>query len=489
MRGDDPGWRKYLQNFNYFVGSLEQRDANDAIIYGPAPAATYPTRPASTAPVAEHTAYIIACQQADDARDAQFPHGGPALNHKPTDAELKTILLDALAASTLRAYQTLYQQYCNRSSTGKTYQDLSNDIHDLVKYDGDGIKSNTVKDSDMDKSDGSRSTKESSRSSNSHSSHRNQQIAAAANYIAQQQVASNTAANANIRYQEQSPGKSGGQPTSPGQGAQPPCKNCKSAKHTTKFCTSTKCFEPNCGKSFKDAAERKAHYVREHGFYKSNDKQPPAGRKSSMKKGQSKPGVKFSKVNRVQSEDGGEEDDDSCIDSEVSSDSSMSVDRPPKSLVWKDRHKSRKVSKIRTVSTIHRTMRMELPTEDTTDDAAPQPNVSNTAAVVNEEQAPPEPTSELSMDTSIPQEADVQLPAPVSKKSRMVWPHGSGLPGFGRYRGTKWYDFEPEEQDKHDDPLLPAITSSDSKLPGDFNDNKQQPRRSSRVWESSALRG
>jgi len=36
------GWRKYLQNFNYFVGSLEstqQRDANDAIIYGPAPAA------------------------------------------------------------------------------------------------------------------------------------------------------------------------------------------------------------------------------------------------------------------------------------------------------------------------------------------------------------------------------------------------------------------------------------------------------------------
>jgi hypothetical protein len=125
MRGDDPGWRKYLQNFNYFVGSLEstqQRDANDAIIYGPVPVVMYPTRPSSTAPVAEHTAYIIACQQADDVRDAQFPHGGPALNHKPTDAELKTILLDALAASTLCAYQTLYQQYCNRSSTGKTYQ-------------------------------------------------------------------------------------------------------------------------------------------------------------------------------------------------------------------------------------------------------------------------------------------------------------------------------------------------------------------------------
>ena len=138
----------------------------------------------------------------------------------------------------------------------------------------------------MDDSDGSRSTKESSRSSNSHSSRKNQQITAAASYLAQQQVASNTAANANIRYQEQSPGKSGGHSSSPGQGTQPPCKNCKSTKHTTKWCTSTKCYEPNCDKSFKDAAERKAHYVREHGFYKSDDKQAPEGRKSSLKKGQ-----------------------------------------------------------------------------------------------------------------------------------------------------------------------------------------------------------
>ena len=153
-----------------------------------------------------------------------------------------------------------------------------------------------------------------------------------------------------------------------------------------------------------------------------------------MKKGQSKPGVKFSKVNRVKSEDGGEEDDDSCIDSEVSSDSSMSVDRPPKSLVWKDRHKSRKVSKIRTVSTIHRTMRMESPTEDTTDDAAPQPNVSNTADEVNEELVPPEPTSEPSLDTSIPQEANAQPSVPSRKKARMVGPPRDGLPGYGMER-------------------------------------------------------
>ncbi len=79
MQGDVPGWRKYLQNFNFLVGSLEQtmqRDANDAVIYyGPAPAAIYPARPPATAPTAQLQAYIEACQLADELRDAQFPQG------------------------------------------------------------------------------------------------------------------------------------------------------------------------------------------------------------------------------------------------------------------------------------------------------------------------------------------------------------------------------------------------------------------------------
>jgi len=108
MQGDNPGWHKYLQNFNCSVGSQQTavRDAADQIVYGPKPPAVYPPRPAGTAPAAEHTAYVNACQLADEVRDADYSHGGPALNHRPTDAELKTILLDALAASKLRANQT-----------------------------------------------------------------------------------------------------------------------------------------------------------------------------------------------------------------------------------------------------------------------------------------------------------------------------------------------------------------------------------------------
>ena len=148
---------------------------------------------------------------------------------------------------------------------------------------------------------------------------------------------------------------------------------------------------------------------------------------------------------------------------------------------------------------------MEPPTEETTSDTAPQqnvgdaagavaekpapqPNVGDAADAVEEEQAPSEPTSE----PTIPIET-LQPPAPARKKARRVWPRGSGLPGFGRYRGTKWYDFEAEEQDEHDDTSLPATTSntrrsilvpkyedrhpepeptSDSKLPGHVKDDK-----------------
>ena len=94
--------------------------------------------------------------------DAQFPHSEPALNHRPLDSELKTILLDALSASRLGAHKNLYQQYCNRSHNGNTGSRaittvLYNDIQDPVKYDSDGVKSSTRdSDADIEDSDGSR---------------------------------------------------------------------------------------------------------------------------------------------------------------------------------------------------------------------------------------------------------------------------------------------------------------------------------------------
>ena len=67
--------------------------------------------------------------------------------------------------------------------------------------------------------------------------------------------------------------------------------------------------------------------------------------------------------------------------------------------------------------------------------------------------------SMLPPETETPAET-TQPPIPPRKKARMIWPRGSGLPGFGRYRGTKWYDMETEGQDEHDDSSLPASTSN-----------------------------
>jgi hypothetical protein len=159
---------------------------------------------------------------------------------------------------------------------------LFNDIQDLVRYESDGIKYS-------DYYETSRSTW---RSSNSHSSMRNAQIAAAAVNHSAQQVAAYTSAN--VTNNLQSPGKQGNSPNNHGQGVKPPCKNCKSTQHTSKWCTSTKCFEPGCGKTFASAAERKSHFINSHGANLSPHQLKPA-----IKNGGKHLSVKFSKTNQV----------------------------------------------------------------------------------------------------------------------------------------------------------------------------------------------
>jgi hypothetical protein len=105
----------------------------------------------------------------------------------------------------------------------------------------------------------------------------------------------------------------------------------------------------------------------------------------------------------------------------------------------------------------------------------------------------PNQTSEPApSETSIPVQA-VQPPIPARKRAKLPYPHGSGLPGFGAYTGKKWYNSDTEEQDEHDEPPLPATTSStrrsfpvpkyedrhsepepasDSKPPGPIKDDK-----------------
>jgi hypothetical protein len=248
-----------------------------------APPAVYPSRLAATEPAAQLQAYIEAWQAADELRDAQFPDGGPALNHRPLDSEGETILLDTLSTSRLRAYKNLYQQYCNRSHTGKTFTDLYHDIHDLVKHDSDGVKSSTRdSDAEIEDSGGSRGTRASSKSSNSYSSRRQAQI--------QQAVCQSTATRSQHLDQQQ---------------YQLPViqhwlwvaeqRASQSTSHGTKCCSSTKCFEKNCGKTLASADERKIYFIQEYGHL-SKPATPPL--KSSLKDSQGTK-VKFVKSQRL----------------------------------------------------------------------------------------------------------------------------------------------------------------------------------------------
>jgi hypothetical protein len=154
--------------------------------------------------------------------------------------------------------------------------DLYNDIHNLFKYDSDGLKSSTRdSDAEIEDSDGSRSTRASSRSSNFHSSRRQAQIQQAAYVHQAQQLAANTSANSNINYQSSNTGCG-----SPNNARRKQCKNCKSTSHGTKWCPSTKFYEKNCGKTFASADEGKTHFIQEHGFT-SKPATPPL--KSSLK--------------------------------------------------------------------------------------------------------------------------------------------------------------------------------------------------------------
>ena len=111
------------------------------------------------------------------------------------------------------------------------------------------------------------------------------------------------------------------------------------------MCSSPKCYEKNCSKTFASADDRKAHFIKEHGFT-SKPTTPPL--KSSLKDSKGNK-VKFvksqrlvGKVHRVQTktpkrQQANDSEDDS--DSSIGSDSSMSVEAAPRALNLEERHK------------------------------------------------------------------------------------------------------------------------------------------------------
>jgi hypothetical protein len=392
-----------------------QRDANGAVIYGPAPAATYPT-----SPPAQLQAYIEACQTADELHDAQFPHGGPALNHRPLDSELKTILLDAISASGSVHTRTCTSSTATVATTGRlaristtisttwscTTRTVSSPAHVTATQ-----RSKTA----MDLGVLARAAGAATLTALA-DKRRQAQIKHAVSVRQVQQLASNTSANSNINYQSSNTG--GGLPSS---GTRERCKNCKSTSHGTKWCPSPKCYEKNCGKTFASADERKAHFIQEHGF---TSKPATSPLKSSLKDGKGNK-VKFvksqrlvGKVHRVQTktpkrQQANDSEDDS--DSSIGSDSSISVEAAPRALIWRNdpssSKKGRKVFHLRNVSTIHSVRKSKRLSEKRDNDKPDAKASSEPEAVVPPAGQPAAPSTSSAQPTSSTQSRRIQQSA------------------------------------------------------------------------------
>ena len=112
----------------------------------------------------------------------------------------------------------------------------------------------------------------------------------------------------------------------------------------------------------------------------------------------------------------------------------MSVDRPPKSIAWKKKQQSRKVSKIRTVSTIHRTTQVQLPTGSL-------PANGNDS----DSEAPPL-VEDSSEDDENDEQPDEQSRSPLPDASTILRPWLAALIASGAVRSNLSDDEDPEDQ-------------------------------------------
>ena len=82
-----------------------------------------PEEPADNS-LAERQRYRRECRAMRDAteeRNREYPNGGPVLNHRPTDEELKTILMHALDKCTVPSIHQYYNTLLIRTSRSKRY--------------------------------------------------------------------------------------------------------------------------------------------------------------------------------------------------------------------------------------------------------------------------------------------------------------------------------------------------------------------------------
>jgi protein-arginine kinase activator protein McsA len=229
------GWLQYWSKFKEIVSALEQIEMKDEYgneIRGPLPPLeeiAIPDEPIDNSPAErqryrrECVRYVRAMRGANEDRDREYPNGGPVQNHRPTDEELKTILMHALDKCTVPSIHQYYNTLLETKNKNVPFEEIFEELRHLAL---------TANRATGAKRKFERSEDRSTSSSNGPSDDTITQVKAFISYMDRQRK-----------------GKS-------------ECSNCGSDKHMTRKCTSCRCGE--CGKTFKSATERSAHWKKEH---------------------------------------------------------------------------------------------------------------------------------------------------------------------------------------------------------------------------------
>ena len=261
LHGDHRGWDIYLAALDSLVEVLTKtpvRDTSNNPIMQPVPIRPHLPVPPATATLAQFVAYANDDANARQAWELLHP-ADKIMNHRPTDAAIKSWVLLALDTSIYAPYSNLAQRYRQNDHATKTWADLRMDIDSILTNKSVG----TSRDPEIHSRQRDRTSREWRRSP-SHfepsappAESRSSQIPYDPyhqDYRKRPSEQSHSSIPQDVR--SATPTR---QATTPTQAY--PCANC-GGDHRATDCDSLKCF--TCQGTFPTSALRQTHYMSVH---------------------------------------------------------------------------------------------------------------------------------------------------------------------------------------------------------------------------------
>jgi hypothetical protein len=291
LDGDSLGWQQAMQTFDQTVTSMEMtpmRSADGAIMREKV-AANVPPRPAPGGdPQLMQEWREQALQALEEAEDA----GGRELNYRPTDAQLKEYLLEALKRSRMPQFYIITNDAVRGRNLHWTYQDIRKDILSQAQKDAQekALRSGRRRhhSPEMDKM----------RSSN-----------ALQEYGERRERGRRRRAysSESSRSRDRSPERNRERKKSPEKEAnvqkkdeKEKCHNCGQEGHRARDCPSSKCGD--CEGTFSDPAARRRHWVKHHQAhvqFRPDPRRDRSPKKEDRKRGRSRSSSRESSPGRT----------------------------------------------------------------------------------------------------------------------------------------------------------------------------------------------